>query len=139
MLLPLTGPFAAVGVDNQQGVTAALEISSSAVPFDIVYEDTKADPRLAVGAFRKLQETESIIGFYAIRSPIGAALNPISKSSKIPFLGGVGTSSFPQQNEYAFQFWSSTDEEGALLAKIFTDQKYNRIALIYQLKPSGQV
>lgn len=57
------------------------------------------------------------------------AVNPLSKSARLPLLGGVGNKDFALSNEYSFQLWIRSDEEGAFLASKLFDSGYKNVAL----------
>lgn len=113
MLLPLSGPYAAVGADNRKGVEVALEESADKGSLEIVYADSRAEPHQAVSEFRRLTTAEGVSVVIAFRGPVGMAVNPISKTLRIPLLGGVGNKDFAAANPHAFQIWTRSDEEGA--------------------------
>jgi len=130
MLLPLTGNYAAVGADNKQGIEAAQDILKSKAAINLVFADSKADPTTAVSEFRKLIDSDKVLAVYAMRGPVGMAVNPISQSSNISLLGGVGNYQFADTNKYAFQLWSKSDDEGAFLATRMATKGYKKIALL---------
>lgn len=123
-LLPLSGPYAPVGADNQRGI----ELAKEEVDFDVIYADSKAEPAQAILEFQKLVSINNVEGVFVFRGPPGMAVNPISKKEKIPLLGGVGNKDFVNQNEYAFQAWIPSDKEGAFMARQMNN--YEKIALI---------
>ncbi len=123
-LLPLSGPYAAVGADNQRGIELAKEEAS----FEVIYADSKAEPAQAISEFQKLVNINNVNGVFVFRGPPGMAVNPISKKEKIPLLGGVGNKDFINQNDYAFQAWIPSDKEGEFLAKQM--KNYEKIALL---------
>ena len=129
MLIPLSGNYATVGTDNRQGAEIALAELGAKAKFRLTYEDSKADPTTSVSIFRSLVRNGSISAF-AMRSPVGMAINPISQSLHIPIIGGVGHKDFTANNEYAFQAWSSSDFEGAFLANHLLAKNFKRIAVI---------
>jgi branched-chain amino acid transport system substrate-binding protein len=130
MLLPLSGSYAALGEDNRHGVEIALEVSGKKDLLSFVYEDSKADPNTAVSEFRKLNTVDKVAAFFVMRSPVGMAINPLSATSGVPILGGVGDKKFAAQNKYAFQIWSKSDEEGKFLAATLVERKYSRTAVV---------
>lgn len=130
ILLPMSGDFAAIGADGRSGVDLALREFGGPVPFDIVYGDTKGDPATAVAEFRKVTGTDGVSAVYVFRGPVGMAINPLSRQSRIPLLGGVGNKAFAEQNEYGFQLWPPSDVEGAFLADYVTKRGFHSISLV---------
>lgn len=130
IMLPLSGPFAAIGADGQQGIEIAKSEIDPSVQIEFILGDSKADPNTAVAEFNKMVSVDKVNAVYAFRGPIGMALNPLSKSAHIPLLGGVGNKQFALSNDYAFQLWPRADVEGELLAEKFFKDGSKRPALI---------
>ena len=131
MLLPLSGNYSTIGVDTKQGMEVALsddpEAASSVLP---VLADSKGEPAAALTEFRKLLDVDKVSAVFAFRGPVGMTVNPVSKSSHIPLLGGVGNKEFATGNEYAFQVWPASDVEGKFLADSMAKRKVSKVALI---------
>ena len=117
-LIPLSGDYAPVGDDNRKGIELALAESGENSSVSVVFGDSRTDPKTAINELRKMVRTDGVLGAFAMRSPIGMAVNPVSKSLQIPILGGVGHSDFPKQNGYAWQMWSPSDYEGGGLLSL---------------------
>lgn len=130
LLLPLSGQYAALGTDVQQGIEIAARELPPNLPLNLRFADSRADPITSIAEFRKLAHAEKIIGAFAFRGPVGMAINPISRAHQIPLLGGVGNKEFTAQNEYAFQMWPPSDREGAFLATQIARLGLKRIALL---------
>lgn len=130
LLLPLSGGYASVGNDNRQGVEAALALGKRSRPFELLYADTMADPTTAVTEFRKLIDTSGVLAVYAMRGPVGMTLNPLSRSSIMPLLGGVGIPSFTESNPHAFQLWPTSTDEGTFLAEHLVAHGFQKLALL---------
>ena len=130
MLLPMSGDFAAIGVDGRNGVDLALREFGSPAPIEIIFGDTRGEPTTAVSEFRKVTDSDRVSAVYIFRGPVGMAVNPLSKQSRIPLLGGVGNKAFAQKNEYAFQLWPPSDVEGAFLANNVTKRGFQTISMV---------
>ena len=130
VLLTMSGSFAAVGKDGREGVESALSMLGAGSKLSVQYSDSKSDPTTAVGEFRRLTTVEQVSGVYVFRGPIGAAVNPISRSSKVPLLGGIGNKDCTTVNEYAFQVWPRSDVEGAFLASKLKELGITDVAVI---------
>ncbi len=129
-ILPLSGDFAAIGADGKHGIELALKEYGAAAPFDVFYGDSRGDPTTAIAEFRKLVDTDRVHGIYAFRGPVGMALNPLSKQSRIPLLGGVGNKAFAERNEYAFQIWTPSDIEGGFIADSMLRKGHRTVAML---------
>ncbi|MGE3756517.1 MAG: penicillin-binding protein activator [Pseudobdellovibrionaceae bacterium] len=129
-LLPLSGQYAAVGIDNQQGIEIAKSEIDPSLQFDLIFADSKADPTQSVSEFKKLSEIDKVIGAFVFRGPPGMAINPLSLKAHLPLLGGVGNKDFALNNPYAFQLWVRSDTEGEYLATQIIEKGFKKIALI---------
>lgn len=130
-LLTLSSNFATVGEDCRKGIEAALDISESRDLIEVVYSDSRNEPPYAIGELRKLKESDGVLGVFTHRSTIGMSLNPVALKMELPFLGAVAHKDFAANNKYAFQVWSTSDEEADFLAKQIKEMKYKRVALMY--------
>jgi branched-chain amino acid transport system substrate-binding protein len=130
MLLPLSGQYAAIGTDSQQGAEIAKQEIGAAANIEFIFADSKADPNQAISEFRKLVNVDHVAGVFAFRGPVGMAISPLSKTAKVSLLGGVGNRDFAQQNEYAFQLWPRSDVEGQYLAERLHELGFKKIALV---------
>lgn len=130
MLLPLSGNYSAIGADTKQGMEMAfdddVQAASTAFP---VLADSKGEPSAALTEFRKLLDADKVAAVYAFRGPVGMTLNPVSKSSHVALLGGVGNKEFATGNDYAFQVWPPSDVEGKFLADAMAKMKVKNVAL----------
>jgi ABC-type branched-subunit amino acid transport system substrate-binding protein len=130
MLLPLSGPYASVGADNRVGIDAALAERGSASGVSLVLADSHADPRQSVSEFRKLSESDGVLVVYAMRGPVGMAVNPLSRRAKMPLVGGVGNKHFTTGNEFAFQAWPTSEREGEFLAEQLELAGVKRVSIV---------
>ncbi len=130
MLLVQSGQYAASGSDNQQGIAVAKAELDNADQLELIFADSKSEQTHAVSEFRKLLSIDKVAGIYVFRGQAGMAVNPLSKKSKLPLLGGVGNENFALGNEYAFQLWTRSDVEGAFLAEHTEQQGLKSVALI---------
>ena len=136
ILLGLSGVSADAGVDCMRGVGLARSLDPvSKMEKDglikYIVEDNRSEPRIAVDAFRKLVDVDKVSVVQLARSPIGMAVNPISKLKKIPIVGTIGHQDFATQNEYAYQFWPTTLYEGSFLAENILKENYKTLAVLY--------
>ncbi len=131
VILTLTGSFAAIGADGSQGIEAAIdEAGSAASLLTTVFADSKGDATTGVSEFRRLVDVEKVAAVYAFRGPVGTSINPISKASKIPLLGGVGNKEFAESNEFAFQLWPRSDIEGKFIADSVHSRGFKQVATL---------
>ncbi len=122
----LTGPFADLGEDCRRGTQASRSVfgdgAAGAYRISFLTGDSQADPKVGVSEFNRLVRSQKILALLTMRSNVGMALNPLSKNQKLSLIGMVGHHRFVPENEYAFQFWPSVDEEGGILARYLVQQ-----------------
>ncbi len=131
MLLTLSGNYASAGADCRAGITAALVDNAASSRLNVIYADSKADPTTAISEFRKLMDSDHVLAVYTHRSNIGMAIDPVSQTAGISLLGAVGNKLFAANNNYAFQIWPKSDEEGGFFAAEFKKRGYKNVALLF--------
>lgn len=136
LLLGLSGVSADAGVECMRGVELARSLDvvknlESSGDLKFILEDNRSEPKIAVDGFRKLVDIDKVQIVQTARSPIGMAINPISKLRKIPVLGTIGHKDFAVQNEYAYQIWPMTTYEGAFLADNILKEGHKRLVILY--------
>lgn len=130
MLIPLSGAFAELGEDLTAGANLAKMLYPD-VNVEFVYADSKADPATAIAEYRKLTEIDKVSAIYLLRSGVGLAVNPLSAKEKLPVVGGVAYDDYINQNPYAFRAWSTSREEGELMAEEILKDLSKKTALLY--------
>lgn len=143
-ILTLSGSFATVGEDCRRGIEAALNVAKARDKIDVVYADSKNEATTAVSELEKLSKIDRVQAVYTHRSTIGMAINPVSQRLQMPLLGAVAHKDFAQQNSFAFQVWSTSDEEGDFLVDRLKKLNYKKIAILsteddWTLAVSGRV
>ncbi len=118
LLVPITGEYASGGEECIAGYNVAKSRNDpKKLPIKFILEDSKAQAKESVTLFKKLVEIDQVHAVELMRSPVGMAVNPLSKSLKIPVIGAVGHPGFVVGNPFAYQFWPSTFDESKALAK----------------------
>ncbi len=130
IVLPLSGAYAPIGEDARQGAEIAIEEINRSGQFEFIFLDSKTEPSFAITELNRAIDLEKIIGAYALRGPVGMALNPISKNRMIPFLGGIANKLLTIENPYAFQLWPNSEAEGSYIAESFRHLKAKKIAIL---------
>jgi branched-chain amino acid transport system substrate-binding protein len=144
-VLPLTGPNATIGADQQRGVELAVEQINGedgvmGKDLEVLVEDSAGTPEGAIDAARKLVETEGVpvvIGEYSSGNTVPMAqflqqegivhLNPGSSS---PDLRDIG--------EYSFGVIGLDDVAGQFTAEKAWDLGYKTAAFLGPNNPYGQ-
>ncbi|RMG24643.1 MAG: ABC transporter substrate-binding protein, partial [Methanobacteriota archaeon] len=80
-ILPLTGPASDIGQQTKEG----LEIARKLLSVNVVYEDSKSEPKEGINAIRKLvlQHKKQLFGVISVLSSVGKAIIPVAEDEKI--------------------------------------------------------
>ncbi len=138
-ILALTGDAAKYGESVKHGIDLAVQgINSSGgikgKKIQMIYEDSKADPKSAVSSFNKLVEVNKV---QIILGPMSSsevlAMAPLAEKRKIVlFTPTASAPSITNAGDYIFRNVTSDMFEGQELAAFaFNDLKLRRIAIIY--------
>src|SRR3989338_1342421 len=113
-LLPLTGTFAQLGEDVKNGLEIAREEIKTryGIAFDIVYEDSSADPKVSVLAASKLINIDKIgVVVGGPGSSANLAAVPIFEKNKTIFIAISATPKLNEAGEYIFKVHPDSDGE----------------------------
>lgn len=136
LLTELTGPGAAgSGMYCRRGYELAEKtlLSDGRLEgrrFRLFYRDSHGEGRPAVTEFKSLVNIEKVHAIVTNRSPVGMALNPLSRKAKVPLIGIVGHNDFLAGNPYSFRVWPSTGLEAEALAKAAYEQGIRSVAIV---------
>ncbi|MBC8180531.1 ABC transporter substrate-binding protein [candidate division KSB1 bacterium] len=127
-ILPLTGDAAMYGKSLQTGVNLALElINEINKQMDIVFYDSKADPKTAVSAINKLisfDKVEGIIGDMFTSTTM--AIAPIAQKDNTLLISPTASSSqITSIGDNIFRLYPSEVEEGEALSDFYKQKFQN--------------
>lgn len=130
-ILPLTGDAAQYGQTAQKSLRLAKEKMSKekGLNIEIVYEDDKMDPKLAVSAFQKLasQGIKYVIGFGSGET---LALCPLAEKEKIILMSSGSSPKITECGDYTFRNYPSDIYQGKVLSEKISQKGYKTIALL---------
>lgn len=135
-LLPLTGDESSYGEDCRRGIELALLDARQKYqqPIDIVFEDTKADPKAAVSAFNKLlsmDKVQAVIG--TMFSSTTLAIAPLAQQAGIILLTPTAADEkIPATGDHIFSIYPSASSEGRFMANSLETPAIERVAVLYQ-------
>ncbi|MBP9838727.1 MAG: ABC transporter substrate-binding protein [Proteobacteria bacterium] len=124
----LSGSFSRLGNDCRIGYEIAKSQHTSGM--NVIISDNQGDPKTAISEFHKLIDAENASIVVTTRSPVGLALNPLSKQMKLPLIGVVGHPRYISENPYAVQVFPTAIDEANSLAEYFKSKSHQRIATI---------
>lgn len=133
-LIPLTGKFAFYGEDMRNALSlAAGEIRKSHnIDFQIVYEDSGADPKMAVPATTKLIEADKV--FIVLGGPgssANLAVAPFMEKGRVLFLVISSTPKLNLAGEYVFKMHPDIDGEVSRMVEYVFSAGHRRIGILY--------
>jgi branched-chain amino acid transport system substrate-binding protein len=122
-VLPLSGDAASWGKNTKNGIDLAVEELNASgglmgAPIQVVYEDSKAEPKSGVAAINKLisqDKVQAVIDDSV--SSVTLAMVPIAEQAKVVILStGATNPAISHAGEYIFRIWNSDDLEGRYMA-----------------------
>ena len=141
VLIPLTGKFASFGEDIKNGLSLAVEDLKDEKPvIDFVFEDSAADPKIALSASKKLIDLDKvpvIIG--GPGSSANLAVAPSMESSGTLFLVISSTPKLNEAGQHVFKVHHDIEFEVDRIAPLITEKGYKRIGIIFDSASDTQV
>ncbi len=143
-ILPLTGDVAVYGNSLKKGVDLAVDRynadSLNHKKIELVYEDSKANPKLAVSSFEKLISTENcniVLGGFSSAEALSIA--PIAEKNKIVFISPTASSpSLTNAGDYIFRTTPSDNFDGKIMARFaFNKLKLKNVAILFENNDYG--
>ncbi len=113
LLIPLTGAYQQIGTECRWGYELVEMLRQNG---RTVLADSQSDGKTSTVEFKRLAEIEHVDSVVTLRSPVGMAVNPLSKQYRIPVSGLVANPRFVIENPYAVQYWPDMNDEGLLMA-----------------------
>ena len=137
-ILPLSGDVAVYGKSLKNGMDLALaefqQNDANKKDFQFIYEDSKADPKLAVSAFQKLSSIDNckiILGGFSSSEVLSMA--PIAEKNKVVLISPTASSpSITSAGDYIFRTTPSDNFDGEIMAKFaYYELSLKDVALLY--------
>lgn len=119
-----------LGSDCRKGYEAAIASNSSSIHPEVLFGDNEGIAKVGLSEFRRLVNARGAAIVITSRSPVGMAINPISKASKIPLIGIVGHPKFSAENPYSMRVFPSAQTEGHLLAEAALRQGLKKVVSV---------
>ena len=138
-ILPLTGNSAVWGIPTKEGIELAVEQYNSKIgingkKIEIIFEDTKGEPKTGVTAAEKLITTDKVVALLDnSNSSITLAVAPTIEKNKIPLMvTGASSPKITQAGEYVYRIWNSDALEGELMGNFAYDSlKVKKCCILY--------
>ena len=137
VILPLTGELASFGKTVLNGIELAVDdynANNKSLQVNLVIEDSKATPTVAVNAFNKLIDVDKVkIVIGDLTSGATLAMAPIAQKNKILLMSPTASNpALSQSGEYFFRVWPSDNYSGFVAASYsFKELGKRKAAIIY--------
>ncbi|MEK7399320.1 MAG: penicillin-binding protein activator [Candidatus Poribacteria bacterium] len=133
---PLTGPAAAWGIAQKNGIEIAVEELNSAGGIngrkvEIIYEDSQMDSNKAILAMKKLTGVDKVpVVFGETASAQTLAIAPVANTAKVVLLSPI-SSSTAITGTGVFRISPADNFQASIAAKLAVNKGYKRGAIIY--------
>jgi len=144
-VLPLTGGGASYGVSLKQGMDLAVENINAAggingAKLEILYEDSKSEPKTGVSAFKKLTTIDKVPLVFGSLSSIILAIQPEADKTNVVLINTSAKSPLICENatDFLFSLMLNGDVETIFMAKELQRRFPNeKIAVLHSNDASG--
>jgi branched-chain amino acid transport system substrate-binding protein len=133
-ILPLTGNIAFFGEYEKNAIEIALSKVKENVngrSIEVIYEDSKNDPKTAVSAINKLINNDKVVAVVTQMTSVTYAIAPVAQRNKIVLLTLAMDPKVAQIGDYIFRIYESIGDESERLAEYFIKEGLKDIGLIY--------
>jgi branched-chain amino acid transport system substrate-binding protein len=143
-LLPLTGPAASIGLDQQQGIQFAIDKANAAGGIhgrkvNMIFEDSQAKPDVGVLSFNRLVDLRHVPAVMTAFSSISLAIAPLATRKKILVVNaGAQANSLGTASPYLLNTIPLGKDETSVLVKYIVEKLGKKTAgVIYENAAAG--
>ncbi|MBX7144339.1 MAG: ABC transporter substrate-binding protein [Oligoflexia bacterium] len=131
LILPLTGPLAEYGVAFQNGVELARADSSEILSnCSFIVEDSKYDPRTAVGLLQKLTTLTKTPVVYNWGGPTSDAIAPLADRSNVALFVWSADPRVSEGHSQVVRFSNSGLDYGSTLARALVARGFKKVGIV---------
>jgi branched-chain amino acid transport system substrate-binding protein len=142
-ILALSGNSGAQGQNIRDGLQLAIDeinkrggLNGSRI--DLVLEDSKSDPQVAVAGFNKIENSQRPLFYVAHLSSVGMALVPLAEEKHVVLAGLVTAKiDFTKGRDWVFCYWPKGLANVLPLLRILQDLKVKNLGILYQNEEYG--
>ena len=143
-ILPLTGPAAAVGLEEQMGVQFAVDRANDAGgirgrKISVLYEDSQAKPDVGVLTFNKLTDLRGVQGIMTAFSSVSLAIAPLATRKKVLVINPAAQSNqLENASPYLLNTIPLVKDETTVLVKYLVNKLGKKTAgIVYENAAAG--
>lgn len=130
-IYPLTGPASSLGTEFKRGAEIAQAAAAKeGVSIEVLFEDTKTDPKAAISAYQKLKG-EGVRLFLTTVSSTALALIPIAEQDKTLLFADVAQPGITGKNKLLFRHSSTADQEAKIVFDHLTTEKRTAVGMMW--------
>jgi branched-chain amino acid transport system substrate-binding protein len=130
VLVPLTGPVAAIGTEIKQAVQLADEDYDLEGNVSFIFEDDQFSPKQAVNALEKLVSSDTIDSIITFSGSVSLAVSGIAERRELPMIAITPLQSVSAGRRYVYTLSLSTAEIIRLIAAKVQAGEYKTVAII---------
>lgn len=136
-LLPLTGSAAEQGDWIRRGLELAAHYDEQANPggLPLSTEETNADPKTAISAYRNLRTRFSVPIVFTYGSGVGVALSPLVNNDHVIQIGlATASPAYSSPEDYTFRVFPSAELEASFLVNAMLEQLSAQVVAIIKIQ-----
>lgn len=132
VVLPLTGEASSYGVDCRRGIELAASLSGSQI--QLIFEDSKADPKQAVSSMQRLIAQHKVVAVIGdMFSSTTLSIAPIAQENKIVLLTPTASDPrIPATGDQVFSIYPPAHAEGGFMARNISKDQLAKVAILKQ-------
>ncbi|NYZ14534.1 ABC transporter substrate-binding protein [Azospirillum sp. RWY-5-1] len=142
-LLPLTGPAASIGIEEQQGVQFAIDQANAAGgiagrPVRVRFDDSQGKPDQAVLAFNRMIDLDNVPVLITAFSSVSLAIAPLATRREVLVVNPAAqTDKLETASPFLINTIPMVRHEASVLARFAIDKIGKRTAIIYENAAAG--
>ena len=142
-IVPLTGPGAVVGTQEQQGIQFALDQINAKGGIDghkiiVQFEDNQAKPDQSVLSFNKLVDLQHVPMIFTGYSGPSLAMAPLATRKKVLMINaGAQSDKLATASPYLVNTLPTTQDEVAIMCKYLIAQGKTKAAMLFENDAAG--
>jgi len=142
-LLPLTGPAAPIGLEQQQGVQFAVDLANAqggvnGKPIELVLDDSQGKPDQAVLAFNRMADLDQVPALITAFSSISLAIAPLATRREILVMNPAAqTDKLADASEFLINTIPLVNAESQVMTKYAFEHIGKTASLLYENAAAG--
>ena len=135
LILPLTGEAASYGEQFKKG----LALNPSSRSFQLIFEDSKFEPKHALSAFYKLVDKDNVAALISFGGATCSVINQAAqKKSIVHIAAGCNTDSFSEAESFNFRLDVNEEIAAEKTAQYLHTLAIDKVAFVYVSNPWGE-